>query len=456
MSRHLLTFVNHACFMTRSESALLLVDPWLEGPAFNNGWSLLDQSTSSSALIAQLNQAGVPVYIWYSHEHPDHFSIPFIKKLKEEFRGQVEFLFQETLDKRVVGFLKRNGFAVTECRDGVPVALGHDMRITVFPYESGDSWCLINCGERSILNLNDCALTTAQQCRAVKAKVATLAPRIDLLFTQFGYANWVGNPDQPGLRRAAANEKLERIALQMTHLNPNIAIPFASFVYFSNTDNAYLNEGQNRPRAVADAPRLAGFAHAIRFLQPGSTVDLDADSAASLAATHEQALAHWTRLLDGDLKLLPSQAPASVDDVRGAFMAYRDTVRASLPALPWLLEATRRLHPLVIRLSDLDQTVELSYRRGFRLLDGGRPFHVSMSSANAVFLLKNEYGFDTTHVNGRFRLAHGDALSVFSRFFLPQRMGKNGFGVRHPMLTARFLARSAWSRATRQVQAVSL
>jgi glyoxylase-like metal-dependent hydrolase (beta-lactamase superfamily II) len=87
--------------MIENDSALLLVDPWLEGQAFNNGWSLLDQSTSSESLIATLNKSGRPVYIWFSHEHPDHFSIPFLKKFKEQFRGIATFLFQHTLDKRV-------------------------------------------------------------------------------------------------------------------------------------------------------------------------------------------------------------------------------------------------------------------------------------------------------------------------------------------------------------------
>ena len=83
MSRNTLTFVNHACFQVRSDSALLLVDPWLEGPVFNNGWSLVDQSTSNAAMVEELNHAGVPVYIWFSHEHPDHFSISFIRNSRK-------------------------------------------------------------------------------------------------------------------------------------------------------------------------------------------------------------------------------------------------------------------------------------------------------------------------------------------------------------------------------------
>ena len=43
MTRNVLTFINHACFEIRTENALLRVDPWVEGTAFNNGWSLLDR-----------------------------------------------------------------------------------------------------------------------------------------------------------------------------------------------------------------------------------------------------------------------------------------------------------------------------------------------------------------------------------------------------------------------------
>jgi hypothetical protein len=454
MPRNLLTFVNHACFTVENDSALLLVDPWLEGPAFNNGWSLLDQSTSSEALIARLNKSGLPVYIWFSHEHPDHFSIPFLKKFKEQFRGMATFLFQHTLDKRVVGFLKRSGFEVAECADGVPIALGREMRITVVPYSDGDSWCLIESGDRTILNLNDCALTTAEHCEAVKARLARTAPRIDFMFTQFGYANWVGNPGELTQHKAAAHEKINRIALQIAHLKPRIVVPFASFVYFSNPENAYLNEGQNTPEAIVRAPQLARHAHAIRFLQSGSTVDLDNDTAASLTATHERALAHWMELLGQDFKLLAAQPQAPLSEVKSAFLKYRANVIESLHGLPRLLELARRLTPLAIHLTDLGQTVEISYRRGWKVLDRGAPWQVAMSSNNAVFLFKNEYGFDTTQVNGRFRLAQEDAAGAFSRFFLPQRMAKNGYDRRHPFVTLRYLARNAMARATRQLQSM--
>ena len=451
MSRNTLTFVNHACFQVRNDSALLLIDPWLEGPAFNNGWSLIDQSTSNSAMVGQLNRAGLPIYIWFSHEHPDHFSISFIKKFKEDFRGTATFLFRHTLDKRVVGFLRRNGFEVKECEEGKPVALGPDMRITVFSYSEGDSWCVIGSGERTILNLNDCALTTAAQCQAVKAKLDKVTPRVDLMLTQFGYANWVGNPGDTALHKAAAVEKIERIALQIGHLKPTLVVPFASFVYFSHPENAYLNEGQNSPQAITDTPLLARHASLVRFLQPGSVVDLDKDTPASLRNEHERAVAHWMALKDKGYGLLPAQPVASLDEVKAAFMQYRGTLDAKLHGLPSLLELTRRIVPLVIHLSDLQQTVTCSYRKGMSTLAPSAPWQVSMTSSNAVFLFKNEYGFDTTMVNGRFRTGQPNATSMFSRFFLPQRMAKNGYDRRHPLATLRYLAANVLARMSRQL-----
>jgi L-ascorbate metabolism protein UlaG (beta-lactamase superfamily) len=453
MQRNRLSFVNHASFIVESDSALLLVDPWPEGAAFNNGWSLLDQSTSSADLIARLNKSGLPVFVWFSHEHPDHFSIPFLKKFKEHFRGIATFLFQHTLDKRVVGFLRKSGFDVAECADGMPVALGRAMRITVFHFSDSDSWCLISSGGRTILNLNDCALTTARHCNEVKARLDKIAPRIDFLFTQFGYANWVGNPGQGNLHRAAAHEKIDRIALQIAHFRPKVVVPFASFVYFSTLENAYLNEAQNTPQDIAVAPQLARHAHTIRFLRPGSTVDLDTDSGASLAREHERALAHWMGLMEARSKLLPAPPEVPLADIKSAFMKYRAGVAESLHGLPRLLETVRRIESLAICLSDLQQTVQVSYRHGWKVLERDAPYHVAMTSANAAFLFKNEYGFDTTQINGRFRIGQAEALGVFSRFFLPQRMAKNGYDRRHPLMMARYLTRSVLVRATRQLQA---
>jgi UDP-MurNAc hydroxylase len=441
-----LTFVNHACFHVENDRTLLLVDPWLEGPAFNNGWSLLDKSTSNGAMVERLAAFGLKTYVWYSHEHPDHFSVSFIKALKQRLPGKVTFLFQQTKDKRVIGFLKANGFDVIECAHGRRIALGDAMSIAVFAYENGDSWCAIESQGRTIVNLNDCAVRTPAACRAI----AKACGDIDILLTQFGYANWAGNPDQPQLRRKAAEDKTRSMAVQIEHLKPKITIPFASFIHFSNADNTYLNDGQNTPQST-----LAALAHPLRFLRPGDVLDLERDTNDTLAATSAAAVGHWMRLAGAARELLPTEAPDSLENVGAAFAKYRQQVGKPLLHLPRLLETAGLISPLAIHLSDLGQTVRASYVGGLAVLGEGAPFHISMSSANAVFLFKNEYGFNTTHVNGRFRAAGDGALTLFSRFFMPQNLVKNGYGARHPFLTARYLAGSVLTRAARRLAALA-
>jgi hypothetical protein len=56
-------------------------------------------------------------------------------------------------------------------------------------------------------------------------------------------------------------------------------------------------------------------------------------------------------------------------------------------------------------------------------------------------------------VNGRFQIAQPAALGLFSRFFLPQRMSKNGYDRKHPLVMARYLVRNALARVGRQLQA---
>jgi hypothetical protein len=274
------------------------------------------------------------------------------------------------------------------------------------------------------------------------------------MFTQFGYANWVGNPDDPARHRAAAAEKIERIALQIDAFAPALVMPFASFVYFSAAENAYMNAEQNAPHVVSGAPGLAAYAHRMRFLKPGDTVDLAADSPASLLPMHERAVAHWRGLIEAGFRLLPAQPPATLADVQAAFSTYRATMNTNLKGLPRLFEWTGRIAPLTIHLADLGGTLRLSYRQGVTELAADAAWDVALTSSNAIFLFKNEYGFDTTQVNGRFRVAHGEATRVFSRFFLPQRMGKNGYDRRHPLLTLRYLVANALARAGRRMQAV--
>lgn len=443
-----LTFVNHACFHIANDTTLLLIDPWLEGAVFNNGWTLLDNATSNAAMVRDLNARKLNTFIWFSHEHPDHLSSSFIRKLKQDFIGKVTILYQQTKNKRVQGFLQKNGFDVIECAPGAVISLDASMDITVFPYADGDddSYCLIRSGGRTVLNVNDCALASVSACRAVKASIAPLAARVDFLFTQFGYANWIGNPFEPGLRRRAAAKKRASISLQMDAFKPTLTIPFASFASFASIENSYLNDYQNSAYTIRQWSTLSDATETVRFMKPRDVLDLDQATPASTVRMSQAAVDHWEQLSEAGREALPTEPSTSAPDIAAAFAKHRAAVAANLPGLPWLLEKLGLIKPLTIHVPDIGLTARFSYVDGYQVVPIGTAFDISMSSPSAVFLFNNEFGFNTTHVNGRFRTASPDALLRFTRFFMPQNLGRNGYGIRHPFATASHLAGNVLGR----------
>ncbi|MFC0251218.1 hypothetical protein [Massilia consociata] len=451
------TFLNHACFIVRTDGALLVADPWLEGSVLGDAWSLVDGSTSSAALMAELNGASVPVYIWCSRAQPDRFSLPFLRRFRSEFRGIATFLYRPGRDMRISNELRRHRLPMAECPEGVTVGLAGDLRLTAFANGDGDSFCLIGCGGRNILNLGDRALPTMAACQAAAPRIAQLAPRIDLLLTGFGSMGWCGNPDGFAEREAAAQAAVGRIAVQAERFRPKLVVPIASFARFARADNVWLNGGRLMPAELLELPRLEGVRGLIRFLPPGARIDLQRDTPGTLAALHEGAVGHWARCWRNRPPPLPRPPPASLGELKAAFSRYQERVASGMHVLPWLLEAVGALRPLLLHLPDLRQTVELSYRRGFHLkprTEGTNcAAHIAMFSGTALQLLRAEDGFDTVYAGGCFWTMRRSGLSSFGRFFLPQRMSRRGADRHRPLAMGGYLWRALMGRMARQLQA---
>ena len=123
-----LKFINHASYYVESKNSILLCDPWLEGLAFNNGWSLLDKKSSNKETINELIKTKKKIFIWYSHEHSDHFSISFLKKFYES-KNNFTVIFQNTLDKRIIKFLNNKNILNIEVINGGRV---YDSQLSIY------------------------------------------------------------------------------------------------------------------------------------------------------------------------------------------------------------------------------------------------------------------------------------------------------------------------------------
>ena len=78
MLKNFVKFINHASIIISNGNKSILTDPWYSGSSFDDGWKLLYENETDD-IINILNDVN---YIWFSHEHPDHFSIKFLKIMK--------------------------------------------------------------------------------------------------------------------------------------------------------------------------------------------------------------------------------------------------------------------------------------------------------------------------------------------------------------------------------------
>lgn len=229
--------MNHASFITETRGVRLMADCWLFGDAFNHGWALLSETAM------QPEDFGTITHLWFSHEHPDHFSPRSLQGIPAEHRSRITVLYQRTLDGKLAKFCRGLGFReVVELPDAEPLALTPEVRIRCGRWGSGDSWLLIESPEGKVLNLNDCDVRTSEEV----AEVYALTGPVDLLATQFSYAAWNGNQEQGEHRRHIAHGMLERMKKQIDGLGARFVLPFASFVWFCHEQNDFMNEDANK------------------------------------------------------------------------------------------------------------------------------------------------------------------------------------------------------------------
>ena len=167
-------FLNHSCIKLVSPSTTILCDPWFIGTAFNDGWSLLEDNSHD------INKLSFD-YIWISHEHPDHFSIPTINTLKDSKK----FLFQKTKNRKVANFLESKGHKVIELPNKKPTIIG-DLELTCVICDGYDSSLIVKYPNgRVIVNINDARVDTNNHIDT-ELNPFLNGCNVDLLSFQFG------------------------------------------------------------------------------------------------------------------------------------------------------------------------------------------------------------------------------------------------------------------------------
>lgn len=398
-------FINHASVRICFGDVSLLSDPWYFGDAFHKGWNLLVEQSSS-----EINDIiKITTHIWISHEHPDHFSVGFFKKYGELIRDKgIIILFQATKDKRVKSFFVNFGFNFIELVNEESHLISDNFSVTCIKDGFYDSALFIETSDMSILNLNDCIVRDNFRAK----EIFKVTGNCDVLLTQFSYAAWKGGRDNLKWRQVAAEEKLNDIALQISNFKPKFVIPFASFVYFSNEFNKYLNDSVNHPKNVSK--KLESSDVSINIMKPFDYFDEQKVAENSTAASN-----YW----EENYKQLAKKKYheyniIEIAELQNAFSQYKKRVFLSnsryFIILARFLSPIKVFKPVKIQLKDLKTTVVIDLLNSSLKLSDDSP-DLIMSSESFYFILTYPFGFDTLTVNGCFEVGNEDGFSKASK-----------------------------------------
>ncbi len=385
-------FVNHASVIISGDDISVLSDPWYEGDAFNRGWDLLYR-VKDNAVKKVLDKTS---HIWISHEHPDHFSVLFFKKFKDHIKEKgISILFQETRDKRVLNFLKSLSLEVSELKFNKETALSEDFTVTCIKDGFYDSGLLVSNKGEKVLNLNDCEITSRQRAKEVHAITGT----VDVLLTQFSFAAWKGGKKNKAWRDEAAQEKLRTIGLQLEFLKPKIVIPFASYIFFSNEENFYLNDAANKPEDVCN--KFTNSNSKFIVMKPNDIIGGKTENYSTTGAK-----AFWKKQFDSiETRSLHSYKPVKFEQIFKNFISYCERIKKKnnmmLVKTIRFISPISAFKPVTVKLTDLKRIVKFDYVYETISETHETPM-LEMRSESLDFLFRNSFGFDTLTVNGCF------------------------------------------------------
>ena len=422
-------FINHASILVKNGDIKLLSDPWYQGDAFHKGWNLIHELTDEQ-ITNLLNEV---THIWISHEHPDHFSIMFFKKFGAKIKEQdIQIIFQKTNDKRVESFLSKSGYNLKVIGFNSWLSLSENFEVLCIKDGFYDSGLAIKTNDKTILNLNDCEVKDDARC----IDILKIVGKCDVLVSQFSFAAWKGGVENIVWRKKAAKEKLDTLRLQVKYFQPKVLVPFASYIFFSNEANSYLNDSSNKPQDVVDA--FLSHDVKINIMKPfESFIDLD-DS-----YNNQDSILFWDdalkKVANSKLKIYEK---IELKVLENSFLEYQERIFKNNSKI--FMRVVRTLSPIAafkpitIKINDLNECIKLDiFSKRLNKASSTATADISMSSESLNFIMTNTFGFDTLTVNGCFEEESESGFSRAARSLAIENLNNMGIGFK-PMIIFNF------------------
>jgi UDP-MurNAc hydroxylase len=252
---------------------------------------------------------------------------------------------------------------------------------------SMDSWLAVRTGGITVLNLNDCMIEPGHL-----AHIGSLVGKVTVLLTQFSFANWIGNhKDELG----EVDNKLHELKERVLFFKPETTIPFASFIYFCNQENSWMNEFAITPQRIAELG-LPG----VCFMYPGDEWDSEVRTVHS-----REAVERYMADIAAPKTIDPTPEPISPPVLQQTVNRTLRTVRLRFGSL-----LICRLKPFSIYLHDLEKILIVDPDRGCTVEDASelnrRTARYTMCSQVAWYAFAYSWGWGAMEVSGMYLDRH--------------------------------------------------
>jgi hypothetical protein len=242
------------------ENPILLTDPWLVGSVYWRSWWLQHYPSDE-----EVDWAAKSAFIYVTHEHPDHFHMPTIRRL-----GRLPFyLFPALAERGYLEHMTRLGYHAEIIAPLRWRALGDDVFILSTPVLSDDSLLLVDTPSALILNLND-----AKPLPSVVRAIRRLADRIDkprVLLCSYSPASLVNSflDDCGVVALKSPRHYVDYVSRLSDALGADFYLPFASQAVFSRDDSCWANDHRTTYQHLQQY-----WGSRARLLPPYATLDL--------------------------------------------------------------------------------------------------------------------------------------------------------------------------------------
>lgn len=385
-----ITFIAQASVLIQTSDCTIWTDPWLIGKAFNESWALFPAPTWTEEMYNQVD------YLWISHEHPDHFHMPSLKQMPQEFKERVTLLFQKNNSDKMPKAFQQLGFKnIQLLKHREIIQLTPKTKIQNTQVGQMDSALAVITEDCTLLNLNDCEANSLD----CKTFVKDLG-KINIVLNQFSMAGYNGYINYQDYLPKVAQQIWNNMLENHVDLGVDITIPFASNIYFCCEDNKHINNFANTPH-----DSYAFFQKQNKrmvLLYPGDSYDtfLNTDPSAKAIAKYQSLYQTRSQLVFDKTENI------SLETIKSAFLKRAEQLRTVFPA--FLL---KKMAWITVKIPDLNKQVRFSvYEQKFEELSSSSDFDLIIHSQPLYFAFDTPWGVQTLGVSARFLIKQNHGI----------------------------------------------